>query len=443
MKKPAQPPDMKKVFLTDPNFFERLQPLFSLKKDQKYYHWDKLRRLPTPAGFTPEDVWLVTKFGRLGNQRPVPLRDCSDQPFTFSIPDRVQERLHEIDLGAGGKINVPSQVLNPNTRDQYIVNSLMQEAITSSQLEGAVTTREVAKEMLVSGRPPRDASERMIINNYRTMQRIRSIKSEALTPELVLMIHSCVTDGTLEKDGACGRYRKADEDVKVVDEESGEVFHIPPPAEQLPGRVQKMCDFANAKSTDTFIHPVIRAIILHFWLAYDHPFVDGNGRTARALFYWAMLRQGYWLFEYISISDILRQAPVKYARSFLYTESDDNDLTYFINHQAEVIHRAIGALHEYIDKKCAEVEQSQKLLRDWDELNHRQLALLTHAIRHPGFKYRIEGHQRSHNTVYETARQDLLSLTKVGLLQKNKVGKMMIFRAPTDLLNRIQEHRLE
>lgn len=52
---------------------------------------------------------------------------------------------------------------------------------------------------------------------------------------------------------------------------------------------------------------------LHFMLGYEHPFVDGNGRVARAMFDWAMLRNGYWLFEFISVSRIIRQAPAKYA----------------------------------------------------------------------------------------------------------------------------------
>jgi len=57
--------------------------------------------------------------------------------------------------------------------------------------------------------------------------------------------------------------------------------------------MEAMCAFVNGRDTEPFIHPAIRAMILHFWLAYDHPFVDGNGRTARALFYWAMLRPGH------------------------------------------------------------------------------------------------------------------------------------------------------
>jgi Fic family protein len=54
----------------------------------------------------------------------------------------------------------------------------MEEAITSSQLEGAATTREVAKEMIREGRQPRDRSERMILNNYLTMQRIGAIRND-------------------------------------------------------------------------------------------------------------------------------------------------------------------------------------------------------------------------------------------------------------------------
>lgn len=95
------------------------------------------------------------------------------------------EEQHQIDLGAGGLVSIPEPILNPRTRDRYLVSSLMEEAITSSQLEGAVTTREVAKEMIRSGRKPRDSSEQMILNNYMTMQRIRTLKASAFTPEMV------------------------------------------------------------------------------------------------------------------------------------------------------------------------------------------------------------------------------------------------------------------
>ena len=153
-----------------------------------------------------------------------------------------------------------------------------------------------------------------------------------------------------------------------------------------------------------------------------------------------MLRHKYWFFEFISISDILRRAPAKYYLAFLYSENDDNDATYFIVHQAEVIRRAIQNLHAYIDRKTSELRDSERLLRGWEHLNHRQVALLTHAMRHPGTLYSVEGHMRSHNTVYETARRDLLALEQAGLLRvaKKGRGRTKLFVAPPNLLAKIQ-----
>ena len=245
----------------------------------KYLHWDRLRRLHPPDGLSLQEWWLGLKFARSGG-RSVPLQDKLGRPFSFNLLGPIPKHLHEIDLGAGGLVQMPEQITNPETKDRYYVGSLIEEAITSSQLEGAATTRRVAKDMIRSGRKPRDRSEKMILNNYLTMRRIGEVKDEPLTRELVFQIHRLVTDGTLDDATAAGRFRRDDEPV-VVEDVYGEVFHEPPPASQLEERMALMCDFANAKTPDEFVHPAIRSIILHFWLAYDHPFLDGNGRTAR------------------------------------------------------------------------------------------------------------------------------------------------------------------
>ncbi|MGD0086496.1 MAG: Fic family protein [Verrucomicrobiota bacterium] len=308
----------------------------------------------------------------------------------------------------------------------------MEEAITSSQLEGAATTRDVAKEMIRSGRKPRDVGEQMIFNNYLTMQQITKLKDEPLSPQMVFDIHKLVTEKTLTEPTGAGRFRHADE-IMVVGDDFGEVFHTPPPSDQLENRLNEMCDFANAKTPGFFVHPVVRAIILHFWLAYDHPFIDGNGRTARAIFYWSMLHNKYWLFEFISISAIIRKAPIKYGRSFLYTETDENDLTYFIVAQAKVIQKAIEELHAYIDRKSSEMKELESQIRALDLFNHRQVELIRHALKYPYDRYTIEGHRESHNIVYQTARTDLLDLEKRGVLERIMLGKKMLFSAPKDL----------
>jgi Fic family protein len=438
MKMPQRPPPWSEL-LPEGEDVRRIAAVLELSRTPAadYVHWDKLRHLAPPAGFNSREWWLALKLQRQGAPQSLPLRDKQGRPFRFCLPDLVQAELHEIDMRAGSAIGIPEPITNPQTRDRYVVRSLIEEAITSSQLEGAVTTRGVAKEMIRSGRPPRDASEQMILNNYLTMRRIIELKNVALSGELVLELHRLVTERTLEDASAAGRLRRPGEPY-VVGDDFGEVFHEPPPGSELPGRLQAMCDFGNGKTPSQFVHPVVRAIALHFWLAYDHPFVDGNGRTARALFYWAMLRSGYWLFEFISISSILRKAPVEYGRSFLFTETDENDLTYFLVAQTKVIRRAIRELHDYLARKTAEVRAVEAELRGLNLFNHRQAELIRHALKHPLQEYTIASHRRSHEVVYQTARTDLLDLQSRGCLELRRLGKRMIFSAVPDLAGRIR-----
>ena len=439
MRFPQIPPTLQDLMsnLKEP---ARLGELLSLMQksllQRNYFHWDKLRRYPAPEGFTHWEWWLALKMSRTG--KPIGLKDKKGKPFAFSVPGLVMEELHQIDLGSGGLVSVPEPMTNPHTRDRYLVSSLMEEAITSSQLEGAVTTRDVAKEMIRTGRKARDTSEQMILNNFAVMQKIRALKASALTPELVFQIHRLVTEKTLEDPTAAGRFRHEDEE-RVVADDFGTVFHDPPVAGELPARLEAMCAFANADTPDFFVHPAVRAIVLHFWLAYDHPFVDGNGRTARALFYWAMLHRGYWLFEFISISKILKKAPAKYGRSFLYTETDDNDLTYFLIAQTQVIRRAVLELHEYLERKKTEVKMVESQMRALDCFNHRQVEIIRHALKHPDQRYTIAGHQNSHQISYMTARSDLVDLGNQGILNQKTQGKLRIFLAPADLQERLSK----
>jgi Fic family protein len=404
----------------------------------KYMHWEKVRFHYPPNGVSNVEWWMGLKFRRQSMYKKLPLFDKSGEEFVYALVDPIPQLLHKIDLGAGGLIQMSDPITNQETKDQYYVSSLIDEAITSSQLEGATTTRPIAREMIRTGRPPRDKSERMILNNYHAMKAIGKLKEQPLSKELVFEIHRLVTDKTLDDQSAAGRFRRDDEQVRV-EGNYGEIYHDPPCASSLDIRMEQMCEFANEDGDDSdFIYPVLRSIILHFWLSYDHPFVDGNGRTARALFYWSMLRHKYWLCEFISISQIIRKAPVKYGKAFLYTETDDNDLTYFILYHLQVIHRAIDELHAYIARKTQEITAIEKELRGMDNLNHRQRALVSHALRHPYQRYTVESHRTSHNIVYETARTDLLDLTQRGLLTSTKIGKAYSFSPRHDLAEKLR-----
>ena len=220
------------------------------------------------------------------------------------------------------------------------------------------------------------------------------------------------------------------------------MLHVPPHAGELPARLQALCDFANGHNEEGFLHPVVRAIALHFQVGYDHPFCDGNGRTARTLFYWSMLRSGYWLTEFLSVSSVFRRAKAQYLRAYLYTETDESDLGYFVDHHLDVILGAIDGLHGWLARKADERHRAESLLRPGSRLggrlNHRQRELLLDAIRHPGKTYRIDRHMQVQNVSYQTARSDLLALADLKLMHSQKVGKAFVFEPVADLVEQLK-----
>ncbi|HUC62023.1 MAG TPA: Fic family protein [Alphaproteobacteria bacterium] len=336
-------------------------------------------------------------------------------------------------------IAMPGQAATSETRDLYLQKSLIEEPFSSSVLEGAATTRAIARKMIEEGRKPKTLDERMVLDNYRAMSFIREHRHEPLSVARILEIHRILTEDTLDRPDRVGVLRAPEDPVRVEGAE-GQTLHWPPAADELPRRLDALCEFANAPSSgkDGFLHPVIRAIVLHYMLAYDHPFWDGNGRCARALFYWCVLKHGYWLLEYVSISAVILRAPVKYGMAFLYSETDAGDVTYFIEHQLGVIERSVADLQEYLVAKSAELSELGRALGKLErQVNRRQLAIIQDALKHDGARYTIAEHERLNHVSYLTARADLEDLASRGLLRKTKQGTKSVFLVPKDLKARL------
>lgn len=411
--------------------------------DDEYLTWEKLRYKEPPSGLTHEQWWLGLKFLRRSRLRKLPLYMIDGLPFSYSLPDIVLRELDYVSQRASGQIALPEEVVSKTSRDRYVIQSLVEEAISSSQLEGASTTRRDARRMIAYGEAPKDRSQQMIMNNYRAMRHVREIKDLPFTPERICEVHRIVTEHTLDNPEAAGRIQSnpdPSDRVKILDEDD-RLLHQPPPIEQLPERLQRLCDFANADlDAKPYVPPVVRALTIHFMMGYDHYFEDGNGRTARALFYWSMLKQGFWLTEHLAISLILNQAPSKYARSFIYTEQDDGDLTYFLIYHLEVIRRALVALDDYLHDKSLELKRARTLLVGGPGgFNHRQVALLQSATQNPTNYYTAESHMNYHGVSKQTARNDLYDLEDRGLLQRTKIRRQFAWTPKSDMLKTLEK----
>ncbi len=388
--------------------------------DGRYLHWDELRYRTPPDGLAHAEWWVATKFARLKASNDIAeMKRCYGTSFTLTELPAIRRALHEFD-----RANVGDQILsalgNPDAKGEYRVRQLIEEAISSSKIEGArPTTREAAQQMLREAREPRSRDERMILNNLRAMERLRELHEtgERLTVDMLLELHRILGDEALEVEDGVGKFRTRQHDVSVSDVE-GNVWYRPPDAEGLEERVARLLDFAHGDQANNteFIHPIVRAIITHFWLGYEHPFRDGNGRIARALYYWCMLRHGYEVAEFLSISGPIDRSPKKYYLAFAYTETDGNDLTYFVLNQLDVMQEALQELLDHLKARVERLKQLSQAIAAFDALNHRQRSLLAYAVRHASQGATIEGHARSHGVHYMTARSDLADLEHRGLL---------------------------
>jgi len=433
---PAAPP-LEDLFLQPQDRFRQVVQASNEISDEAYLHWQKLRHLAPPEGLSALDWWWALKFKRASGRLAFPeLRATNRGMLTVSRHARIDAAQARMDRLLAGRMAMPEAAVNATTRDQFVTSSLMEEAIHSSLFEGAVSTREAAKDLLRTERQPINRDERMILNNYQAMMRLREMAEAPLSLETILELHRIITDGTLDDHNDAGRFQQpGDRRVHIVDNCLNRIVYSPPPAEQLPERMQRLIDFANADDLvgDRFIHPLLRSILLHFQLAYDHPFADGNGRTARALFYWSMLRRGYWLAEFFSISRLLYQHRHPYELAYQQVESDAQDGTYFVLQQLGVLDRAVTDLFDYVERKHRAQGALRRLLRGRGDLNHRQLALLDHALRNPDQAYTHASHANSHRITIMTARSDLLGLVKQGWLQRARARKQVTYH-PVDAL---------
>jgi len=388
--------------------------------NRRYLHWDEVRFRDLPVD--PRYIWILMKLLRGGGSGYGSL-NILDLSFRYMLPDRCPEILHQIDKTTGKSLSaiVDTAV---HEGERYMISSLMEEAIASNQLEGAATTRRVARRMLEEQRVPRNRDEQMIVNGYRTMKEIRSLLADDLTPELLLRLQKMITVDTLSNPSDEGRFRDND-DVVVLDG-SGTILHTPPPQAEIPDLLEALCRFANTES-GSFIHPIVKGIILHFLIGYIHPFNDGNGRTARTVFYWYVLKNNYLLFEYLPISRRIYDTRGQYKRAYLYTETDDLDLTYFIRYNIQVVDETIKDIRTYIDRNERELMAALSSSELSDELNLRQIGILKRMIKTPGMAITIKEVSEVYHVAYATARSDLLELVDLDYLLKRKAGKGFLF----------------
>jgi Fic family protein len=410
---------------------------FGFSSKGLYLHWhDFHHRFDSDFKDKKVWAWCALKFNRSLDEHGSLLSEYG-LPFYWSpialnhYPPMIEKAYRFEHVGLTG-----------DQKKHMLVKSLiMEEAITSAQLEGAATTRSVAKEMLSSGRAPVDDSENMILSNWNLMQFALDNLDRELSIEFIQEFNQIATEKTSENDHIPGMLR--DKKIEVAKNNAeGEVTHTAPDAKVIEKLLLDLCKYANTNHEDVdYIHPVFKAIVIHFMIGYIHPFLDGNGRTARALFYWYTIKHGYENFQYISISALLKKKANDYGRAYIKTETDELDLTYFLQFNLKIIIDALGDFSTYIQKRIDENRSMVEKLSESSFYKHFQrqhIDIISKALKNPGREFTVKEIEQDNNVSSTAARGYLDKLYKLNLLLKYKSsGNKFTYFAPAKLQDQL------
>lgn len=367
-------------------------------------------------------VWEKILNFRKGKGNILPLKDQKNNNFWYMIPPFVEKQIHEINFVAKHRLE---EITTKELHKKILIDEMMfEEAFYSSVIEGAFTTKKRAKEV-VKTKSPKDKSEQMILNNYNALVFILENIHKDLNEDIFIQIHKIVTLNTLEKDEETERYR--DDQVYVSDPNQTEPIYIPPKAPLVEPMMNDLFTFINNSNEGQFVQPIVKAFIIHFYIGYVHPFFDGNGRVARAFSFMYLLKQGYEFFKFFSISSIINKHRKNYYKSFIDSEENNNDITYFITAHLDI---TLDSIREVIDKLLREFHSQileERLNKDGILLSSRQQKYLNLIERKETNITTIEEYRKKFKISYETARRDLMELESLGMFKKLKKGKKNIY----------------
>lgn len=400
-----------------------------------YLHWDEFTVRFPEFKEVRVHAWWALKLSR----RLVAHANLTYQGSVFTFSEQaLLGKLNKVDRLS----NLRHLGLDDAKRKHYLAgNLIMEEAISSAQLEGATSTRPAAKAMLESGRKPRDFSEKMILNNFRLIKFALESVDEPLSVELIKMFNKIATEEVCENEHTPGELRQSA--IEVADKLTHEIIHQAPAHTLVQPMLEQLCVYANTEHLDgDFIHPIVKAIVIHFMIGFIHPFLDGNGRTARALFYWFAIKNGYDSFQHISISAQLKSKAKKYAKSYVYTETDELDLTHFIDFNLNIVIEALERFGVYIEDKMRELNKTIEELHKspyYATFTLPHMEIIKKSLKNSGRTFTVQEISSDFNVSAPAARSYLNSLANLGLLIKYNIkGRLNGYIAPADLKERLK-----
>lgn len=363
-----------------------------------------------PVSIPIGQFWPVMEAARKKSAISLPLKAQNGLPFWFVINKTI-----EAQCDAVAAVARRSFVFDELSK-QAMEEATIDEAVWSSVIEGAFTSKAEAARIIRQNKSPANKSEQMVKNNYQALLYVLEHLEDPITAQTLIDIARIVSRGA--SDETVEGFRTVP--VYVTGRE--EIVYTPPDAAQIPALVDDLIAFI----TDSELHPLLKACIAHFYFVYVHPFTDGNGRTARALSYMMLLRTGYDFFRYFSISGLIAEERGRYYKAMRQVETSVNDMTYFIDYYSSMLSRSVERMKEHLLGHVL-TEKRMHALQAAGRLNERQQKGTRWLLEGKTAQVTVDAWKKKFRTATETARQDLLLLCEEGLLERKMEGRKAIF----------------
>lgn len=262
----------------------------------------------------------------------------------------------------------------------------------------------------------RDRDIQEVLNYRKVMDYIGELSSREsliIDEDLILKLHKLTVEKILP-DEKTGKYRQ--NQVVIKNSVTGEVSFRPPPSTAVPFQVEELLEFINQKEND--VHPVLRAGIVHYELVRIHPFVDGNGRVARALSTLILFLEGYDIRKFFSLEEYFDNDSLDYYEALKSVEKSGFDMTIWLEYFTKGLSIELNKIKEKVENISIDAHLKEKLGGKPVMLTERQIKIIEY-IQKIGY-LQNKGFESLFPMVSEdTILNELKGLIKEGLIKKS------------------------
>src|SRR3989344_491878 len=332
----------------------------------------------------------------------------------FSINNEILRNIGTIEAAREVIDNAP---LLPYYEKQFQETAIARTVHHGTHIEGNELDLDQAEKVLmgqnVIGRV-RDIQE--IINYRRAMEYINqsqnaNLKSQ-IDEELIKKVHAITVDRLLDP-SLCGIYRKTQ--VVVKNSQTGNVSFRPPPAIEVPYQVEEFLQWLSSDGKEG-IHSVLKAGIVHYELVRIHPFLDGNGRVARALSTMVLFKEGYDIRRFFSIEEYFDNNASDYYKALQSVENEGGDLTLWLSYFTNGLAIELSKVKEKVQKLSIDINLKDRLGKQII-LSDRQIKIIEY-LQKVGYLQNAAFGQLFPMVSEDTILRELQDLIKNGIIKK-------------------------